>query len=233
MTDEWSEAAGWWFTEVADDSLFGTDVLPLLERAMPPLDGPWLDLGCGEGRVMRALEGEVLGCDLSFELVAAAHRFGPVVQCRLPDLDWLRTASVGGAYAVLVFEHLVDLAAVLAAVRRIVRPGGHLVVVANHPAFTAEGSGPIVDAEDEEVSWRWGPYLEVGETPTDVGGRIVTFHHRPIGVWLTEAARAGWSLELMIEQSLSDAAVAAYPGYAGQDQLPRLVAWRWKRSRRT
>lgn len=230
MSDEWSEAAGWWFAEVADDSLFATDVLPLLDSVMPRgHEGPWLDLGCGEGRVMRALAGDVVGCDVSLDLLGAAARFGPVVQCRLPDLGWLRPGSLAGAYAVLVFEHLADLAAILAAVRRAVRPGGFLVVVANHPAFTAEGSGPIVDVDDGEVSWRWGPYLEVGATPTDVGGRVVTFHHRPVGMWLTEAARAGWSLEVMSERSLSEAAVAAHPGYAGQQQLPRLVAWRWSR----
>lgn len=229
MSDEWSAAAGWWFAEVADDSLFGTDVLPLLESAMPHAEGAWLDLGCGEGRVMRALERDVVGCDVSLELLGTARRCGPVVQCRLPDLDWLRSASLAGAYAVLVCEHLADLDAVFVAVRRVVRPGGHLVIVANHPAFTAEGSGPVVDVDDGEASWRWGPYLDVGVTPTDVGGRIVTFHHRPIGVWLTAAARAGWSLELMTERSLSDAAVAVHPGYAGQEQLPRLVAWRWRR----
>lgn len=228
MSEEWAEAAGWWFAEVADDSLFASEIVPLLESVMPAVRGPWLDLGCGEGRVMRALGGDVLGCDVSLELLESAARSGPVVQCRLPDLDWLRPASLAGAYATLVVEHLADLAAILTAVRRVVRPGGHLVVVANHPAFTAEGSGPVVDVEDGEVSWRWGPYLDVGVASTDAGGRRITFHHRPIGVWLTEAARAGWSLEMMIERALSDAACAVHPGYAGQDQLPRLVAWRWR-----
>lgn len=229
MSDEWAEAAEWWFAEVGGDAVFAADIVPLLGDALPERRGVWLDLGCGEGRVMRALGGDVFGCDLSAQLLGVAARAGPVVQCRLPNLGWLRSGSIAGAYAVLVLEHVADLRALFAAVRRVVRPGGHLVVVANHPAFTAEGSGPVVDLDEGEVLWRWGPYLAAAETPTDVGGRTVTFHHRPIGVWLTEAAQAGWSLEVMVERALSSAVVAAHPGYAGQESFPRLVGWRWRR----
>jgi SAM-dependent methyltransferase len=229
MSDEWSEAAEWWLAEVATDPVFASDVTPLLDSVMPHRDGPWLEVGCGEGRVMRHLGSSVVGCDLSADLLLRAKASGPVVQCRLPDLDWLRSASLGGACGVLVFEHLADLPDLFGGLHRVVRPGGWLVVVANHPAFTADGSGPIVDVDDGDVLWRWGPYLDEAATPTDVGGRVVTFHHRPIGVWLTAAARVGWRLDAMEERALGRDAISSFPGYAGQDQLPRLVGWRWRR----
>lgn len=226
---EWGGLAAWWLTEVADDHIFASDVAPLIEELVGPSRAtPWLDLGCGEGRVMRLLGEGVIGCDQEDVLLRAARDAGPVVRCRLPRLGWLRDGTLAGAVAVLVAEHVADLPGLLAETRRVVAPGGSLVLVANHPAFTAEGAGPIVDETDGEVLWRWGPYFASAAVPTDVGGATVTFHHRSLGTILTAAADAGWSLERLDERPLSASAAAAYPGYAGQESLPRLVGARWR-----
>ncbi len=84
-------------------------VLDLLD---PATGRTYLDAGCGDGRVMRsvgAVGARVIGCDVNLELLQLARAEGPVVGCRLPGLDWIRPASVDGAYASLVVEHLVDL----------------------------------------------------------------------------------------------------------------------------
>ncbi len=226
MVDEWDALAGVWAIEIERDPVFMTDVLPLVANLVGST-GRWLDLGCGEGRVRRRLEVDSIGCDISIELLERARRSGPVVRCRLPSLGWLRADAVDGAYAVLVLEHLSDAGRFFAETARVVRPGGSLVVVANHPAFTAEGSGPIVDLSDGEVLWRWGPYFEAGEVTAPLGASEVTMHHRSLGVLLTTAAEAGWSLSIMREMPLSPAAVCAVPGYFGQESLPRLVGLRW------
>jgi SAM-dependent methyltransferase len=229
MGEEWSGLEPWWLGQVGTDPIFQSDVAPLLRDMMPIRNGRWLDLGCGEGRMLRELGGDLVGCDLSHALLTRCSGTAPVVACRLPDLGWLRSESLEGAYAVLVLEHLPDVTKMFEAVHRVVKPGGSLVVVANHPAFTAAGAGPIVDLTDGEVLWRWGPYLDEAPTLTDVGGATVTFHHRPIGAWLRTAATARWVLEDMQERGLSDAAIAAEAGYADQAGLPRLVGWRWRR----
>ncbi len=86
-----------------------------------------------------------------------------MVGCRLPDLDWIRPAVFDGAYASLVVgaSHR-PRPILLGAGRTPCKAGGPLVLVVNHPLFTAPGSGPIVDPTDGEVFWRWGTYLEVG-----------------------------------------------------------------------
>lgn len=226
--DEWESLAGAWREAITDDPIFDTDVLPLLRRVLGHPAGEVLELGCGDGRVLRALGGGI-GCDVSLELLRRASVESPVVRCRLPDLAWLRSESVDAAIAVLVLEHIADLGGLLAEARRVVRAGGVLAVVANHPAFTAAGSGPIVDLTDGEVLWRWGPYFDEGPAPVPIGSRSATVHHRTLGAILTEAAGAGWLLETLEERPLSGAAVRAIPGYAGQEQLPRLVAVRWIR----
>ena len=164
---------------------------------------------------MRNHAGEVVGCDVAMDLLRLARADAPVVQCDLADLSWLKTASVDGAYLVLVLEHLPDLE-VLVSTSRIVRPGGSLVLVMNHPAFTADGAGPIMDTADGEFLWRWGDYFKPAACRMQGSNTAVTFYHRPLADILNKASAAGWMLEEMVETGFSDAAIAAQPGYVGQ-----------------
>lgn len=228
---QWRDAADWWTQEGAVDPVYRETVLPLLERLLPRTEAePILDLGCGEGSVAAGLhDRSVIGVDVTAQLLAVAHRNIPVVRARLPHLEWVRPESVSGALCVLTLEHLADLDAFFASVRTVVAPGGFLVVVSNHPAYTAAGAGPLIDLSDGEVLWRWGPYFALGVSEEPVGGGSVTFHHRPLGTILTAAARAGWRLDELVEVPLDAAAIARDPGYAGQEHLPRLYAARWIR----
>ena len=234
MTTPWDDAlADWWVEEVASDPVYAEEVVPLALAALAPVPGHlYLELGCGEGEVMRALAARgarVLGCDLSERLARRARRTGPVAVCRLPDLSWVRPGSLDGALAVLVVEHLADAGAVFAAAAAVVRLGGVLVVVANHPAYTAPGSGPLVDPDDGEVLWRWGPYMEEGSSEEPAGAGAVTFHHRSLGALLTAAAAAGWCLESLVEHGVGERRAEEDPLLAAQRQIPRLLAVRWVR----
>lgn len=223
---EWIQHADWWLEEVADDPIYRLDVLPLATDLIGRPRGLILDLGCGEGQVMRSISGRVVGCDISSRLLARAKAAGPVVRAALPDLSWLKTGGVDLAYAVLVLEHLPG-EAIFSSVARVVRDGGALVVVMNHPAFTADGAGPIMDPSDGEVLWRWGRYFEREVCAMATKGVSVSFFHRPLATILNAAAAAGWMLERFVEVGLSEAAIATEPGYVGQEQMPRLLAARW------
>lgn len=225
---QWADAAAWWHAEGARDPVYAETIHPLLDRLLPTGDDrPLLDLGCGEGSVAAALTDRVfVGVDVTADLLAVARTKLPVVRARLPHLDWVRPGSVAGAMCVLSLEHLADLDAFFTAVRSVVRPGV-LVVVSNHPAYTAAGAGPLIDLSDGEVLWRWGPYFDHGVSEEPFGEGAITFHHRTFGAILTAAARAGWRLDEVLEVPLSRAAIARDPGYAGQEHLPRLYAARW------
>ncbi|MBT8198544.1 MAG: class I SAM-dependent methyltransferase [Acidimicrobiia bacterium] len=191
---------------------------------------PVLDLGCGDGRIMTTMDGPVLGCDLSPTLLAHATDVAPVVRCLLPNLQWLRSGKLGGAYAVLVLEHLPDLNQLFAELARVVDDRGFVAVVANHPAYTPPGAGPIVDAADGEVLWRWADYFTpaAGEEPAGEGS--MTFHHRPLGSIIEAASTSGWLLDTLVERPLTidpDNTLLA-----GQDRIPRLIGLRWLKSRR-
>jgi SAM-dependent methyltransferase len=108
--------------------------------AVEPLfayQGRTLELGVGTGAVAVALRGrgrEVVGVDVSEPMLRRAQeRLGPRVA--LADVQRLpvATASVDDAYACWVLHLVSDVSATLAEVRRVLRPGGRVVVVTTRP----------------------------------------------------------------------------------------------------
>lgn len=231
--EEWRSLGEWWSAEVERDPAYREEVLPLLEELLEPQAGElYLDLGCGEGQAMRLVAsrgGRSIGCDLNPGLLARAKGSGPLVRCRLPHLAWLRPGWLDGAFCVLVLEHLDEVEAFFRQTASVVSAGGRLVVISNHPAYTAPGSGPVVDPDDGEVLWRWGPYLKGDSTTEPAGGGKVTIFHRPLGTLLTSAARAGWRLERLEERGVGEAAVRRDSLLLRQRFIPRLLGVRWSK----
>jgi ubiquinone/menaquinone biosynthesis C-methylase UbiE len=219
----WSELGEWWLSEVESDGAYETVVTPLLLGTLRPEPGlTLLDLGSGEGRVMRAVVASgarAHGVDINPDLAHRSVGYGPTMVGRLPDLGFIRDSSYDGAYCVLVLEHIADHARLFSETARVVRPGGVLALVMNHPNWTAPGSTPISDL-DGEVLWRPGAYFSAGVTEERAGAGRVVFHHRTMADLLNAASSAGWSLEEMAE--------APHHDLADQAGLPRLLACRWR-----
>ncbi len=219
--------------ELAADPAYDEQILPLALEMLSPFQEPLIDLGCGEGRLMRAVgEAAALGCDVSLRLLGRAAGAGHVIQARLPDLSWLRSGSMGSAAAVFVVEHIADIDAFFGHVARVLHGGGVFALVMNHPAYTPHGAGPLIDTSDGEVLWRWGEYFEEGVGLEPAGEGAVAFHHRPLGRLLSAAATAGFRLERLTEAGLAPSAVAANPALVGQEHLPRILAARWRKEGR-
>lgn len=225
----WDHIADWWVAEVRDPA-YREEVFPLLLDLLAPSAGERvLDLGCGEGTVMAAVAergADVVGLDGSEEL---ARRAGRAFVSYLPHLDPVRGDAVDAAYVVLVLEHIPDIGPFFREVHRVVRPGGRLVVVLNHPFYSAPGAAPVTDPTDLEVYWRMGTYLADGSSDEPAGEGTIRFHHRPLGRLLTMAAEAGWSLERFEERGVGVGQVRRDPMLAAQAHIPRLAAIRWHR----
>lgn len=229
MGDNWDDLAEWWVDEVDNDAAYEADVHPILTALLPDRLGIAMDLGCGEGQGMRLVdEGDgVFGCDLSLSLLRRSKAVGRVVQAKLPNLDWLGDATLDSALSVYLLDLIPEHQRFFAETARVVKPGGTLSIVINHPAYTSPGSAPFVD-EQGEVLWRWGEYFSEGSSTEPAGDREVEFFHRPMADLLTAAAAEGWILDRMIERGLSTQTIARIPGYEGQEGIPRLLGVRWR-----
>lgn len=96
-------------------------------------DGHYLDVGCGSGHYACALAdhgGTWAGLDPSPDMLAAARQ-------QNPHLDWHQAAAENlpfddsafdGLVSILALHHMPDMAAALTEMRRVVKPGGCVVL---------------------------------------------------------------------------------------------------------
>ena len=91
-----------------------------------------LDLGCGAGRFLAALrDADSVGVEIAQAALDRAARNAPGADLRLVEPDGslpLEHASVDLVWCSEVLEHVPDTAHLLLEVRRVLRPGGRLLV---------------------------------------------------------------------------------------------------------
>jgi SAM-dependent methyltransferase len=145
---------------------FGTNLAYRLGKLkdMGLLKGVWLDCGCAEGGYTEALVAwgaeRAIGVDpvqsrideaLIRKAVADASSNRPPdkveYHCCTDDFP-LPDGSVDAALLNEVLEHVEDEAATLGEIRRVLRPGGHLVVMSPNRWFPFEGHGMRVMGRD-------------------------------------------------------------------------------------
>lgn len=105
-------------------------------------EGPVLDLGCGRGWWlvrMRTAGLRPVGLEHETDRAQVAARHAPVVVGDATTLPFA-TATMGTVLCIHVLHHLRDPAAVLSEARRVLGPGGHLLLaetVEDNPAIRA------------------------------------------------------------------------------------------------
>lgn len=168
-----------------------------------------LDAGCGSGPLCVALRDRgaiVTGIDSSAKMLELARE-------RLGDNADLRHADLGSplpfpdeafddVVACLVLHYLEDWAAPLAELRRVLTPGGRLIVAVDHPfvhkLIEPEASYFAISKRSEE--WTFGGH-----------SALMTFWHRPLHAMTDAFTSAGFRIAVISEPHPAPEAHALFP----------------------
>lgn len=172
-----------------------------------------LDAGCGSGPLFAALRDRgaiVTGFDRSAKMVELARR-------RLGADAALQVADVGkplpfpdGAFddviAALVLHYLEDWTAPLAELRRVLRPGGRLIMAVNHPIIFK-----MLNPEaDYFATTKWSDeYTFSGQKA------VLTYWHRPLHAMTDAFTAAGFRTAVISEP---------YPAPGARERFPDELA---------
>lgn len=206
----WGNVADWYreFIGGDPDSYQRKVILPNVLRRMDIRRGERiLDLACGEGFFSRAFEklgARVTGVDIAKELVEIAKRESPKTiafhVAPADSLGFLREGSFDAAVIVLGVQNIEHVYGVLGECARVLKPGGKLSLVMNHPAFRVPKESSWGWDSDKKTQYRRiDSYLSESRVKIQMhpGGKPeeVTFtFHRPLQFYFKALAKAGFAV---------------------------------------
>jgi SAM-dependent methyltransferase len=235
LRDAWEgEAEAWaaWARTPDHDSFFWHHGLPSLLALLPPPGAGTIDVGCGEGRLSRALAKlghHVVGVDGSATLtrLAATHeQASPVLHADAAVLP-ARDGAFDLAVASMSLQDVDDVDAVVGEIARVLAPGGRLCASIVHPINSAgvfaerTADSPFVIADSYLEERR---YVEVMERD----GLTMTYHslHHPFETYSRALEDAGLLLEAVREPPVGDALVDLDPRRARWQRIPVFLFFR-------
>lgn len=213
MSNGWEESAQAWIADQGETGDFGRQWVmdaPMMTRAGLRPYRRALDVGCGEGRFCRMLQGlgmKTVGIDPTPALIARARELDPEGDYRIETAE--APGFEDGAFDLVVsYLTLIDIPDAAAAIRemaRVLAPGGTLLI--------ANLSGYNTAACANDLGWITLPagrrayamdhYLE--EKVGWVEWRGIRIHnwHRPLSTYMTLLLEQGLRLTHFAEPSAS------------------------------
>jgi SAM-dependent methyltransferase len=205
----WDEnAEDWvrWARSRECDHAFWHLNLPALLALLPRPGELTLDVGCGEGRVARALKAaghHVVGIESSSALAQAAKDADPSFEVQVADAAAMPLPNdvADLAIASLSLMNMDDMPAVIGEIARVLRPEGCLCFSVLHPinSWGDARAGYFETVRYTEELERDGARMTLHDT------------HRPVGDYFDALQAAGFLVERVVEPVPDDAYLAAFP----------------------
>lgn len=229
MSTGWEDrAAGWiaWARKPSHDAFW--HYRDAFFDLLPAPGGRVLEVGCGEGRVCRALRErghDVTGLDAAPTLVAAAREADPGGEYVVGTAEALPFDD-GLLDVVLAYNSLMDvddMPLTVAEAARVLRPGGRFCACVVHPIAEA-GDWTSRDADADFVITR--SYFDARryEETFERDGLTFTFRSRsyPLSAYTRALEDAGFLVEALREP----APAPGSPSEGRYSRLPMFLLWR-------
>jgi ubiquinone/menaquinone biosynthesis C-methylase UbiE len=217
----WGKVAEWYHETVEDRASYQRDlIMPNLVRLMDVKRGnKVLDLGCGEGIFTRRFAksgAEVTAIDIAAPLVEIAKRaaaaenefyaFAPRFYVSdAAKIPMVLDATQDMVVINLALQNIENAAAVFKECARVLKTGGRLFIVLNHPAFRIPKASDWAWSDDGKTQYRrvWRYMSESREkiamTPSAKTSEQTISFHRPLQFYIKLMGKAGLSLVNMEE----------------------------------
>jgi len=233
--EEWDAQADEWLELTGDDPFYDRLNEPQFLELVPEPGALTLDVGCGEGRLARALVSRghrVLAVDGSPALARMAARHDRPVPVGVGDGSALPVATGVADLVVscMVLMDVEDLAGNVAELARVLAPGGVVCAAILHPIVT---SGLFVP-DDPNRTFSMGEYRAQMRHVLDItrpNGEVFPFRveHRPIEDYSRAFEAAGLAITAIREPRPSDELVAELPQFANYQRVPDFLHLRAQR----
>ena len=172
-----------------------------------------LDAGCGSGPLFEALRDRgaiVTGFDQSAGMLELARRrLGSGADLRVADLGSPLPFPDGGfddVVACLVLHYLEDWTGPLAELRRVLKPGGRLIVAVDHPFVTVLANLDAGRQANYFEVWKRTEEWTIGEQSA-----LMAFWHRPLHAMAQAFTAAGFTISVISEPEPDPAARELFP----------------------
>lgn len=220
----WDGVADWYddMLEQNPDSFQKNVLMPNLIRIVEPKKGMTiLDLACGQGYFSRAFAAngaKVIGYDISKELIALAleqekkrKESEEKIQFHVTPADslpFLQNESVDVVTIILALQNIENLAGTISECSRVLKNGGRLIMVINHPAFRIpqrsdwgwdEKSGTQFRRLDAYMS---DARIEIDMTPGEkiaAKKKFTISFHRPLQSYFKVLSKSGFAVTRLEE----------------------------------
>ncbi len=216
QSTSWGKVAGWYddLLEEGDDTYQIKVILPNLTRLLDIKKGEHLlDLASGQGffsRAFASLGTQVTGVELSKELVAKAKIRSEdlsidYIVSSSDDLSVLADGSVDKIIIVLALQNIEKMKETFDECRRVLKQGGKLFLVLNHPAFRIPKRSSWGYDEEANIQYRRiDGYLSESRTeiemhPGKKDGLSTISFHRSLQTYFKTLSKAGFAVARLEE----------------------------------
>jgi len=202
MSDGWEESAVAWISMLGEHGDFARRYVldgPMLDLAVKSGAQTALDVGCGEGRFCRMLGARGIrtaGIDPTESFIREAKRLDPSGDYRIAGAEEL-PFEAGHFDLVIAYLSLIDipdLAAAIAEMSRVLRPGGHLLIANLTSFYSASNPDGWRTSEDGLRRFEIDNYMVERADWVGWGGLRVINWHRPMSTYMALLLGAGLEL---------------------------------------